>query len=77
MLPPRLIGTVLGWWLVGNILFISAWDIVIIALGYDRATVSYFLYNTLHSRPALWFLVGVGVGHLLAPLVLASNGGHP
>lgn len=69
---------ILAFWLLGNVLFITVWDIVILALGYEQWTVSHYVYVTLSSRPWLYFLIGLGVGHLLAPLTIAAanNGAH-
>lgn len=76
MTPPRMISQVLVWWLAGNILFVSVWDIVLLAFGQETATVSYFLYDTMNRHPRLWFFVGIAVGHLIVPLTIAAANGR-
>ncbi len=67
-MQPGLVSRLLTLWLIGNILFITCWDLALIVLDQGIPTVSYFLYHFGLNRPLIWFVLGLCIGHLMIPL---------
>lgn len=66
---------ILAAWLVATVLFILAWDVACIFVFPDQLTVSRYLWEWGHRYPLLYFLLGVGIGHILLPLLVVMKNG--
>jgi hypothetical protein len=63
-------------WLLGNLMFITAWDLVTIFFGLRAQSVSFQLYTWCEDYPRLYLLVGIAVGHLFLPLIVSPTSTH-
>jgi len=63
----------LALWLVFNLTLVVLWDVTVMAFGLETPTVSYYLYLMGRKYPLLYLWIGIGVGHLIMPLVIHNG----
>lgn len=64
---------ILAIWFIVNIIFVAAWDIVTMLIAPDHTSVSMFIYEWGKRYPALYLIIGVGIGHLIVPLRVTNG----
>lgn len=71
-----LVPRILGWWLVITLILITGVDVIALVNAQPQYTVSRWVYDLGQRHPWIYLIIGITLGHILFPLLLA-NGRHP